>query len=529
MSGGHAGVVQNDVHDASHMSRPGRRQVLLGAVGSLVASPPRIASAAPTFSTDPFQLGVASGCPRPDSIVLWTRLAPDPLNGGGVGPEPVPVDWEIAEDDAFRRIAARGRHTATAAWAHSVHVQVQGLKPARWYWYRFRAGGVVSPVGRTRTAPTPGATLDRFRFAFASCQQYELGHFIALRHMAARDLDLVIHLGDYIYDASWAWHRVRHHVGGIPKTLEQFRDRHAQYKTDPDLRALHAAFPWLVIWDDHEVTDDYSGDISRRDRDPKSFLSVRRAAYQAWFEHMPLPPAAAPTSDGLRIYDHYRFGDMLDVMLLDDRQYRAHHPCVTDSRTTKRPVDCAERTRADRSMLGAAQEAWLDASLAAAKARWTVIAQQTLMSEVRSSIQGERGFMVDRWDGYAASRQRLLDDIMRHGVSNPVVIGGDVHSFWVSDLKRDFATKGQVIATEFVGSSVTSNGPAQALVERALAANPHLKYGRGDKRGYVAMELTPRTLTTHFEAVDDIRDPRSAVHRLKSFVVENGKTGAVPA
>ncbi|HKU95374.1 MAG TPA: alkaline phosphatase D family protein, partial [Vineibacter sp.] len=262
------------------MSRLGRRQVLLGATSSLVASPPLIASAAPIFSADPFQLGVASGCPRPDSIVLWTRLAPDPLNGGGVGPESVPVDWDIAEDDGFRRVAARGRHTATAALAHSVHVQVQGLKPARWYWYRFRAGGIISPVGRTRTAPAPGATLDRFRFAFASCQQYELGYFITHRHMAARELDLVIHLGDYIYDSSWAWHRVRHHIGGIPTTLEQFRDRHAQYKTDPDLRALHAAFPWLVIWDDHEVTDDYSGDISRRDRDPKSFLPVRRAAYQ---------------------------------------------------------------------------------------------------------------------------------------------------------------------------------------------------------------------------------------------------------
>ncbi|TWT15277.1 alkaline phosphatase [Reyranella sp. CPCC 100927] len=507
----------------------GRRRLLLGATAGLVAGPALIASAAPNFTADPFQLGVASGCPRPDSVVLWTRLAPDPLNGGGVGPEPVPVDWEIAEDDGFRRIAARGQHIATAAWAHSVHVQVQGLKPARWYWYRFRAGGTLSPVGRTRTAPAANAVLDRFRFAFASCQQYELGYFTALRHMAARELDLVIHLGDYIYETSWGWHRVRHFTGAIPTTLDEFRERHAQYKTDADLRALHAAFPWLVIWDDHEVADDYANDISHRNRDPKFFLTVRRAAYQAWFEHMPVPMSAAPVNGSLRIYDHYRFGSMLDVMLLDDRQYRSRHPCVTDSRTTKRPVDCSERTRPDRSILGAAQEGWLDGSLATAKARWTVLAQQTLMAEVGRGGQGEQGFMVDRWDGYPASRQRLLDSITRHRIANPVVIGGDVHSFWVSDLKRDFATKGPVVATEFVGSSVTSNGPSQAAVDRVLAANPHLKYGRGDKRGYVAMELTPQTLTTHFEAVDDVQDPQSAVRRLRSFVVENGKTGAVPA
>lgn len=510
--------------------RLGRRGVLAGVAASgLVAAPALTALAAPRFSADPFQLGVASGCPRPDSVVLWTRLAPDPLEGGGAGPDPVEVAWEIAEDDGFRRVAARGREVATAALAHSVHIQVQGLKPGRWYWYRFHAGNAHSSVGRTRTAPAPGAALDRFRFAFASCQQYELGYFTALRHMAARELDLVIHLGDYIYDMSWGRHRVRHHNGAIPTTLEEFRNRHALYKGDPDLRAAHAAFPWLVIWDDHEVSDDYANDRSPRYRDPKFFLSVRRAAYQAWFEHLPLPPSAAPTDAGMRIYDRYRFGDMLDLMLLDDRQYRSPPPCYTDSRTTKRPTDCGERTHADRSILGGAQEAWLDGSLAAAKGRWTVIAQQTLMSEVGRGSQGEKGFMLDRWDGYPASRQRLLDGMVRHRAANPVVIGGDVHSFWVSDLKRDFATRGPVLATEFVGSSVTSDGPAQALVERSLAANPHLKYGRGDKRGYVAMDLTARAMTAQFEAVDDVRDPQSGVRRLKTFAVESGKPGAVAA
>ena len=504
-----------------------RRRVLLGAASGLIAGPALITSAAHAFKADPFQLGVASGCPRPDSVVLWTRLAPDPLNGGDVGPDPVPVDWEIAEDDGFRSITARGRHTATAEWAHSVHVQVQGLTPGRWYWYRFRAGDAVSPVGRTRTAPPVDAPLDRFRFAFASCQQYEQGYFTAYRHMAARELDLVIHLGDYIYELSWGRQHVRQHTGAIPTTVEEFRDRYALYKSDPDLRAAHAAFPWLAIWDDHEVADDYANDRSPRNRDRKFFLSVRRAAYQAWFEHMPVPPSMAPAGDGLRIYDRYRFGNMLDLMLLDDRQYRSPPPCGDDNRITKRPVDCAERTHPDRTMLGQAQEAWLDDSLAAAKARWTVIAQQTLMAEINRGSDGKPGFMVDRWDGYPAARQRLLDGLVRHRTANPVVIGGDLHSFWTTNLTPNGTADGPVVATEFVGSSITSDGPRQELVERALANFPHLKYGRGDKRGYVAMELTTKALSAHFEAVDDVRDPKSGVRRLKDFVVESGKPGAV--
>ncbi|TXL75456.1 alkaline phosphatase [Vineibacter terrae] len=507
-------------------SLPGRRRVLLGAAG-LVAAPALITSTAHAFGADPFQLGVASGCPRPDSAVLWTRLAPDPLNGGGLDPAPVAVDWEIAEDDGFRHVAARGRHMAMPALAHAVHVQVQGLKPGRWYWYRFRAGDAVSPVGRTRTAPQAGAPLDRFRFAFASCQQYEQGYFSAYRHMAQRELDLVIHLGDYIYELSWGRQHVRQHTGAIPTTLEEFRDRYALYKSDPDLRAAHAAFPWLAIWDDHEVADDYANDRSPRNRDPKFFLSVRRAAYRAWFEHMPVPPAMAPAGEGLRIYDRYRFGDMLDLMLLDDRQYRSPPPCSDDSRVTKRPVDCAERRSPERTILGKAQEAWLDDSLANAKGRWTVIAQQTLMAEIDRGSDGKPGYMVDRWDGYPAARQRLLDGLVRHRTANPVVIGGDVHSFWVTDLKRDNAAASPVVATELVGSSITSDGPSQATVDRALAHFLYLKYGRGDKRGYVAIELTGKALSAQFEAVDDVRDPQSGVTRLKDFVVENGRPGAV--
>jgi alkaline phosphatase D len=503
-----------------------RRGLLLGGAASAVTAPALVARAAPSFKDDPFQLGVASGCPRPDSIVLWTRLAPE-LQGGEIGDEPVPVDWELAEDEAFSRIVKRGQHVASPALAHSVHVHVRGLKPGRWYWYRFRAGGAQSPVGRTRTAPASGSPLDRFRFAFASCQQYEHGYFTAYRHMAARELDLVIHLGDYIYELSWGRHHVRRHTGAIPTTLPEFRDRYALYKSDPDLRAAHAAFPWLAIWDDHEVADDYANDHSPRNRDAAFFLSVRRAAYQAWFEHMPVPPSMAPTESGMRIHDRYVFGDLLDLMLLDDRQYRDPQSCGTDSRTSRRAMDCTERISPSRSLLGEAQEAWLDESLAASRARWTVIAQQTLMAELNRGTADQPGFNLDRWDGYPAARQRLLDGLVKHRIANPVVIGGDVHSFWVSDLKRDFATDGPVVATEFVGSSITSEGPSAESVQRALQANPHLKYGNGEKRGYVAIEMTGGSLATHFEAVDDVRDPQSGVQRLKSFTVESGKPGAL--
>jgi alkaline phosphatase D len=508
-----------------------RRRFLAGSLAaSAIACPFAIVRGQPlAFTSDPFTLGVASGSPREDSVVLWTRLALRPLEGGGMPDSPVTVDWQIAEDEKFARVVAQGTEQATPSLAHAVHAEAKGLRPGRHYWYRFRAGNALSPIGRTRTAPTAGSTPSQFRFAFASCQQYEQGYFSAYRDMARRDLDLVVHLGDYIYEKTWGSRLVRQHEGGVPTTLPEFRDHYALYKLDPDLQAAHAAFPWLTTWDDHEVADDYANDRSYTTPDPVQFIKIRAAAYQAYYEHLPLPPSARPRGPFATIYERYRFGDMLDVVLLDDRQHRSPPACVGAARPTTVP-HCPERTVEARSMLGSQQEQWLDRQIATAKARWMVVAQQTLMAELARPEEGGHRFWMDGWDGYPNARRRLLESIAAHKPRNPVVIGGDRHAFFVADLKRDFGqAREPVLASEFVGTSITSQGPNAASMQQALKANPQLKYGRGDKRGYATVDLTAARCTVGFEGVDDEKQKDSAVHRLATFVVEDGVTGAKPA
>ena len=507
-----------------------RRGFVAGSAAFAAAVKPfSILRAAPAFPSDPFTLGVASGCQRPDSVVLWTRLAPDPLNGGGMPEEAVEVEWEIAADERFATVVARGAETATAQFAHSVHVEADGLSPGRHYWYRFRAGSASSPVGRTRTAPAQTENPARLRFAVASCQQYEQGYFSAYRHMADQDLDFVLHLGDYIYENSWGTRHVRKHQGGIPTMLYEFRDRWALYKTDPDLQAAHAAFPWLAIWDDHEVANDYSNDRTPKLPDASFFLRVRAAAYQAFFEHMPLPPSMAPRNADMRIYDKYRFGGLMDLLLLDDRQYRSRHACLPVATSNLR-ADCPERLETGRTMLGAEQEDWLDRQFQSAGAGWTFIGQQTLMAELDRKAGEGHSYWMDGWDGYAASRERLLGSIIERKPPNVVVLGGDVHSYWVTDLKQDFGNPASpTLATEIVTSSISSDGPSAESVRIAVEKNPHVRYGRGDKRGYATVDLSPKLCTVTFEAVEDVKQERSPVHRIAAFAVESGSPGAHPA
>ncbi|WP_374441247.1 alkaline phosphatase [Stella sp.] len=509
------------------MLRLSRRRLLAGAAA---LAPLAVLRHGRAQSTDPFTLGIASGAPRPDRVVLWTRLAPQPLEGGGMPDRPVPVEWELAEEAHFARIVRRGTFQALPAQGHTVHAEPAGLEPGRTYWYRFRAMGAESPVGRTRTAAADGTALDRFRFAFASCQMYEHGYFSAYRHMAKDDLDLVVHLGDYIYEMSWGRRHVRRHNGAIPTDLWEFRDRWALYKGDPDLRAAHESAPWVAIWDDHEVANDYTGDRSPRTDDPAQFLRIRAAAYQAYWEHMPLPMAAAPEGAALRIYDRYRFGDMLDLTLLDDRQYRSHPACGAGRAGAPHTADCEERRDPGRTMLGAEQERWFAEQMGQARGRWTVIAQQTLMAELDRKAGDGKGYWMDGWDGNAASRDRLLAAIAERRPSNPVVISGDVHAFWVADLKRDFADPSSpTIASEIVGTSITSQGPSEAAIRTGLAENPHIRYARGDKRGYVRMTLEKQAARADLLAVDDPFEPNSEVRPLAAFAIENGRPGAVPA
>jgi alkaline phosphatase D len=509
---------------------PERRR-FLQTLGALAIAPALGTSACATtarLTSDPFTLGVASGSPLPDGVVLWTRLAPDPLTGGGLDPLPVAVRWEVANDEAFRAVVRRGNTVADPARAHSVHVEVDGLTPDRWYFYRFMAGDFVSPVGRTRTAP-PLDALGAWRFAFASCQQYEQGYYAAHRHMAEEDLDLVVFLGDYIYESSWGKQHVRKHEGPEPYTLAQYRNRYARYKTDPDLQRCHARFPWIVTWDDHEVQNDYANDRSQ-DLDP-NFLARRAAAYQAYYEHMPLRAVNRPRGPVMRLYGHYDFGRMARFHVLDDRQYRTHQACPKPKRGGSNTVGkCDARLDENRTMLGFEQEAWLADSLARSTARWNVLAQQTLMAQVDRQPGPERRFWTDGWDGYPAARKRLLTEIANRKVANPLVIGGDVHAYWVCDLVTDFDNpRSPAVATEVCGTSISSQGWPQERVDGWRADSPHARYARSDRRGYVAVELGEREARVRLRAIDSEKDQSSEIATIATFVVANGKAGAEPA
>ena len=528
---------------------PQRRIVLLGAALAAAGVAAR-APAQERARAYPFSLGVASGSPLPDAVILWTRILPDPLDAGSVAPalpsasatSPLAftVRWEVAHDEAFTRIAARGSAIALPALAHSVHVDVKGLAPARWYWYRFMLGDAVSPTGRTRTAPAPDAMPGALKLAVASCQHWEFGSYAAHRHIAAAAPDLVAFLGDYIYE--WGAYALAHPQRAVRVdesfTLAQYRARYAQYKSDPDLQAAHLAAPWIVTWDDHEVANDYAGDSDER-RDT-AFGARRAAAYQAFYEHMPLRvvlPKGAGANDfaRMRIYQRYDWGRLARLHVLDDRQYRAVQACQPANRGGSSSVTraCAALGNPSRTMLGAGQEAWLEQGLAGSAARWNIIAQQTPMaqsSQVRIATPSDGRFWTDGWDGYPAARKRLFDALGKSGAANPIVLAGDVHTFYASDLQHDFnrpaSARNPVIATEFCGTSVTSSSRPQARTLQYLDMNPHVKYGRSDKRGFMLMELTPARTTTTFMGLDDVRDPRSGAAVLAKFHVADGKAGA---
>jgi alkaline phosphatase D len=427
-------------------------------------------------------------------------------------------------------VVQRGTAAATPEWAHAVHVEVDGMEPGRWYWYRFRAGGEASAIARTRTAPAAGAAIERLRFAYASCQQYEHGYYGAYHRMLADDLDLVVHLGDYIYESSWGLDHVRTHGAPEPHTLEDYRIRHALYKTDADLQAAHAACPWIAVWDDHEVDNDYADDRSQHAHPREWFLARRAAAYKAYYEHMPLRRQMVPLGPHMRLYSRVPFGSLVQFHLLDGRQFRSHQPCASAGRGGATIADeaCAERRDRRLSLLGEVQERWLEAGLERSRARWNVLAQQSIMAQVDRKPGPERGFWTDSWDGYPAARRRLLDHLGSRKPSNPVVIGGDVHAFWVTDLKPDFDdARSPVVATEIVGTSITSQGWRQEVLDAQRADNPHVRFADGTRRGYVRVEVTPRQWRADLRAMRTVTQPRAECDTLATFVVDDGRPGAV--
>lgn len=483
-----------------------------------------VATSVPAFSGYPFTLGVAAGDPAPDGFVIWTRLAPKPLEGGGMPAQPVKVSWQVAEDEGMSKVVAQGEAIATPEWAHSVHVEVQGLRPDRWYHYQFKAGSETSPKGRARTFPAADTLPERLRFAFASCQHYETGLYTAYEHMLREDLDLVVHLGDYIYEGAGREKLVRQHVGPELNTLADYRNRHAQYKTDPALQAMHAAAPWIVTWDDHEFANNCAGAISQNPKDSREdYLLRRAAAYQAYYEHMPLRRSAMPKGPDMLLYRRLPYGRLADFHVLDTRQYRTDQPCGDG---TKPP--CPESLNPENTLLGALQRDWLLQNLGRSTAGWNVLAQQVMMARVDRKAGEELGLSMDQWPGYEMERQRLLRFMRDQRVKNPVVLTGDIHTNWANNLLTDFDDPASpVVATEFVGTSISSSGDGilkPKSLEATYAENPFCKFHSAE-RGYVRCEVTPGQWKSDYRAIEYVTRPGAPLHTRASFIVENGKPG----
>ncbi len=516
---------------------PNRREMLKRsalAAPAILLMPSRVLGAAGTDTV--FTLGVASGDPSADGMVLWTRLAPRPLEAdGGMLPKRVPVTWQVAEDERFARIVRAGTAVADPAAAHSVHVEVTGLRPAHGYFYRFIAGGESSPVGRTRTAPAANAPVDSLRFCFGSCQKYEAGHYAAWRHVVAEDPELIVFLGDYIYEGEPGTGGVRRHLNPEPRDVPGYRVRYATYKLDPLLQAAHAAAPWISTWDDHEVANDYAGARDQTNGDPKSFLRRRGAAYQVYWEHMPLRASAHPHGASARLYRTLDWGRLAQFQVIDDRQYRGGRACQPTALALEHlqylvaVQDCPDRHDPARTMLGARQEAWLLDALGTTRTTWNLLAQQTLMTPFAliDPAHPERGptlHPADRWEGYTAARDRIFRRWVDARTPNPVVLSGDIHAFTADDIRAPDRPDGPPIAAEFVGGSITSTNHHPAWREEAKA-NPGIRFAENEVRGYARVDLKEGGMTVAFRGLADARDVASPVSTIARFDVEAGRAG----
>lgn len=486
------------------------------------------------FLNYPFSLGVASGDPTSEGAVIWTRLAPSPLDpDGGMPGVPVEVTFEVAEDERFRKTIRTGKVLTQPESAHTVHVELSGLTPGRPFFYRFQTGAATSPVGRFGTAPAFTAAVDRMRIAWASCQHFEQGYFTAYRDMVAQNPDLVIHTGDYIYESSWG-PQVRRHAVPEPYTLSDYRLVHANYKLDPDLQAAHAAAPWSFIWDDHEVDNDYAGDVSEEPNvSQEDFFTRRVAAYKAYFEHQPMRRRSKVTPNGaMRIWGQGSFGNMANVFLTDGRQFRSPMACPTENDRGGNviPASCPELQDETRTYLGSRQERWLRGSFGRGPAKWNLLVQPTLLSPFRGSTVGdEPGVWSDGWDGYPAARQRLTKLFAQREGSNPIVLGGDTHCYWVSDVKTDYDDgDAKPVGTEFVTTSITSLRSGYERIKQGLPLNPHIKHFDSREHGYGLLDLYHDRAEVDLRVVKTPRERAGAeAHSQAKFVVEAGRPGAM--
>jgi alkaline phosphatase D len=514
-----------------------RRRLLKGiGAASLVLGGSRRVGA--QFSANPFSLGVASGDPAPDGFVIWTRLAPDPLNGGGMPAQAVEVAYEVAEDEGFAKIVQKGQAQAVPDFAHSVHVEVGGLSSAREYFYRFTVGKERSGIGRAKTLPPAGGDVQELRFGVAGCQRWEHGYYTAFRHLADERFDFVFHYGDYIYalgpikEVKPNLTLVRRMPEGFApaRTLADYRNRYGLYKSDADLQAAHASTPFIPSFDDHEITESWNGQFSEGSIQPQpseAFVKRRAAAFQAWYEHMPVRKAQQPRGSSVAAYRRIALGNLATLNVLDTRQYRTAQPCG------KGFMRCPDALDAARGLLGDDQERWLYDGLKQSQTRWNVLAQQVFMMRWNRSEQpGVLETHTDRWDGAVAGRDRLFTAIADSKVSGVVTLTGDVHDNWAGDLKRRFDDeKSATLGVEFIATSISSDGDgtdSRRDIGKVRSLNPHIKFFNG-QRGYVRHIVKRDRWQADFRVVDKVSEQRRPIATRKSLTTELKKPGVQDA
>lgn len=478
------------------------------------------------LEADPFTLGVASGDPTPSAVILWTRLALDPLGGGGLPDRAIPVLAEVATDEAFADVVWSATPVAAPTFAHSIHVDATGLDPDTWYRYRFRVGDFTSPTGRTRTAPAVGdlPASGRARVGFGSCQNWQSGYYTAYPHLIDEGLDLMVWLGDYIYEGGVSDAGVRRHDGPEVTDLAGYRNRYALYRGDPALQDAHAACPWVVTWDDHEVDNDYAGPSSGSGVPAEEFAARRAQAYQAFYEHMPvrIDPPEGTAAD---LYRQVPWGRLATLFVLDGRQYRTDQPCTTEGEAQSFGPSCGEEDDPANTMLGAGQKEWLLDGLLSSTATWDVLANQTVMT--RLPIAGGV-FNFDQWDGYTVERAEILETAAAREGGNLVVLTGDIHAFGVGSLQA--TPDGPTLGTELVGGSISSAFPDAfaGLVQESVAALPQIAFADTADNGYGVLELTESTATCTLRAVSTTAVPEAGIQTLGTWVVEEGTPGPRP-
>jgi alkaline phosphatase D len=487
-----------------------------------------------------FPHGVASGDPLHDRVILWTRITPRKLG------DIVQGKWSISTDHHLKRIVRSGSFATDITRDFTVKIDAAGLEPDTIYYYQFEVRGAQSPLGRTRTLPIDHRR--HWRMAFASCSNYPYGYFNAYGRIAARnDIDMVLHLGDYLYEYPQGGYANPLLVGlrdVVPLneilTLTDYRLRHALYKTDPDLQELHRLHPFICVWDDHESANDSWRD-GAENHNPENgegeWVVRRRNAVRAYNEYMPI--RSKNDSDD-KIYRRFRIGDLGDLIMLDTRLHGRDLQAAFKTGTSDLPVTDPTISDGTRTLLGFDQEEWLERQLWESKQRgttWRVLGQQVMMAQLSSTF-GQTIINPDQWDGYAPARARLLNHLRDNNIKNNVVLTGDIHSSWCADLTLnpwDSAnynpqTGAGVLGAEFVCPAVTSPGvtPSDAVGD-AIAAqlrfvSPHMKYINLVRRGYGVLDLTHEAATCeiyHVETVDAKSDQETLATVMVSEVGNN--------